>query len=635
MSQAGVARKLAAILAADVVGYSRLMGADEEGTHAALKGHRAERIDPHVTACNGQIVKVLGDGILAEFGSVVDAMRCAVAIQKAMTAFNEDVAPDRRIELRIGVNLGDIIVEGDDIYGDGVNVTARLEGIAEPGGICISGTVYEHVRGKLDLAFEDIGERRVKNIAHAVRVYRVLPGGAAERDGSGTVSRRTRRSIALAFGLALAAALAAAVALWPREAGPPGEPAAVAGAPSVPEAAVADRPSIAVLPFTNMSNDAEQEYFSDGVTEDLITDLSRLSGLLVIARNTVFTYKGRAVDIRQVAQELGVRYVLEGSVRRSGDRVRINAQLIDAESGGHVWADRFDRELGEIFALQDDVTKQIVSALELKLTTDEMARLRRSDDDTSPEVYDLYLRGVEALRQYTPESIEDARTYFLKALSLDPDYARAHATMAFTYTASGIFFRSENVDEAVADALRYGRRALELNGALPQGHFAMAIAYLRQGRHDEALAAARDAVRYDPNYADGYAALANVLFFSGDGEGAEAAMRRAMRLNPRYSGAYIDILGRAYFAMGRYDRAIAELRECTARDPALITCHAFLAAAYSLVGRLADAQWEAQEILGLEPDYSLAADGVSPQFRNADDSERYREGLRLAGIPDT
>lgn len=631
MGQPGVARKLAAILAADVVGYGRLMGVDEEGTHAALKAHRAARIDPNIAACNGHIVKVMGDGILAEFASVVDAVRCAVAIQQAMAAFNESVAADRRIEFRIGVNLGDIIVEGDDIYGDGVNVTARLEGIAEPGGICISGTVYEHVRGKLDLAFDDIGEHKVKNIAHPVRVFRVSTGGGASGDGARTSGTRARWTIAATAGLLLAVALATLVAMWPRQAGPPVAPVPVAGEP----AAMPDKPSLAVLPFTNMSNDAEQEYFSDGVTEDLITDLSRISGLFVIARNTVFAYKGRAVDIRELSRELGVRFVLEGSVRRAGDRVRINAQLIDAQTGGHVWADRFDRELGDIFALQDDVTRHIVSALELKLTTDELARLERSDDSTSPEVYDLYLRGIEGLRQYTPESIVAARSHFLKALSLDPDYARAYAAMAFTYTASGIFFRSENVDEAIMNALRYGNRALELNDSLPQGHFAMAIAHLRQGRHGEALAAARNAVRYDPNYADGYAALANVLFFSGDGAGAETAMRRAMRLNPRYSGAYIDILGRAYFAMGQYDRAITELRECISRDPALITCHAFLAATYALDGRIGDAQWEAQEILGLEPGYSLETDSVSPQFRNLEDRERYRSGLRIAGIPES
>jgi len=634
MSGPGVARRLAAILAADVAGYSRLMGADEEGTHAALKAHRAERIDPHISACNGHVVKVMGDGILAEFASVVDAVRCAVAIQQAMAACNEQVAPDRRIEFRIGVNLGDIIAEGDDIYGDGVNVTARLEGIAEPGGICISGTVYEHVRGKLDLVFDDLGEHRVKNIAHPVRVYRVSVGGEAGRDHPRAAPGRARGTVAAVAGLTVVVGLAAYIVLWPRHEGPPGVPAPGAGTASGPVAAISDRPSIAVLPFTNMSNDAEQEYFSDGVTEDLITDLSRLSGLFVIARNTVFTYKGRAVDIRDVARELGVRYVLEGSVRRAGERIRINAQLIDAESGGHIWAERFDREFGDIFALQDDVTRQIVSALELKLTTDEIARLRQSDGETSPEVYDLYLRGVEALRRYTPESIVEARTYFLKALARDPDYARGHAAMAFTFTASGIFFRSENVEEAIADALRYASRALALDAALPQGHFAMAIALLRQGRHDEALAAARNAVKYDPNYADGYAALANVLFFSGDGQGAEAAMRHAMRLNPRYSGAYIDILGRAYFIMGNYDRAIAELRECVSRDPNLISCRAFLAATYALAGRVADAQWEAQEILGLKPGYTLETDSVSPQFRDVADRERYLSGLRLAGVPE-
>lgn len=617
-------RRLTTIVAVDVAGYSRLVAADEESTIAALRAHRTEFIDPGIAEFRGRIANTAGDSILIEFPSVVDALRCAIYLQRGMAERNAGIPADRRIVFRAGINLGDVVEQEGDLLGDGVNVAARLEGIAEPGGICLSSAAHDQIRGRVDVAFEDLGGMALKNIPQPVHAYRVLLNG----ENAKNVARRSRRGPTL-IALALIIVVAAGAGLWRFSpwSGGVEQPGPNVITPS-------DKPSIAVLPFTNMSNDAEQEYFSDGVTEDLITDLSRISGLFVIARNTVFTYKGRAVDVKQVSSELGVRYVLEGSVRKSGNRVRINAQLIDARTGGHVWADRFDRELGDIFALQDDVTKKIVTALALELTTDEQARLKISEDETSPEVYDLYLRGVEALRRYTPESIVEARTYFLKALSLDPDYARGYAAVAFTYTASGIFFRSENVDEAVAEALRYGRRSLELDDTLPQGHFSMAVALLRYGRHDEALAAARNAIKYDPNYADGYAAHANVLFYSGDGEGTEQAIRKAMRLNPRYSAPYIELLGRAYFMMGRYDEATGPLRDCISRDPAALTCHAYLAAVYGLNGQIEEARWEAEEIMGLEPDYSLKTDVVAMQFLNPEDRERYQSGLRRAGIPE-
>ncbi len=617
-------RRLTTIVAVDVAGYSRLVSADEESTIAALRAHRTEFIDPGIAEFRGRIANTAGDSILIEFPSVVDALRCTIYLQRGMAERNAGIPAHRHIVFRAGINLGDVVEQEGDLLGDGVNVAARLEGIAEPGGICLSAAAHDQIRGRVDVAFEDLGGMALKNIPQPVHAYRVLLNG----ENAKNVARRSRRGPTL-IALALIIVVAAGAGLWRFS---PWVDVVEQPGPNV--ITPSDKPSIAVLPFTNMSNDAEQEYFSDGVTEDLITDLSRISGLFVIARNTVFTYKGRAVDVKQVSSELGVRYVLEGSVRKSGNRVRINAQLIDTHTGGHVWADRFDRELGDIFALQDDVTKKIVTALALELTTDEQARLKISEDETSPEVYDLYLRGVEALRQYTPESIIEARAYFLRALTLDPDYARGYAAVAFTYTASGIFFRSENADEAVAEALRYGSRALELDDTLPQGHFSMAIALLRQGRHKEALATVRKAIKYDPNYADGFAALANVLFYGGDGEGAEQAIREAMRLNPRYSAPYIELLGRAYFMMGRYDEAIDPLRDCISRDPVALTCHVYLATVYGLTGRIEEARWEGEEILGLEPDYSLKNDAIAMQFRNPEDSERYQSGLRQAGIPE-
>jgi adenylate cyclase len=627
MATADAIRRLTAIVAVDVAGYSRLVAADEEATLSAYRNLRVEFIDIKIAEFRGRIANTAGDSLLIEFPSVVDALRFAIDLQRGMAERNIGVAADRRIEFRAGINLGDVVEQDGDLLGDGVNVAARLEGLAEPGGICLSGAAHDQVRGRVDVGFADLGDIELKNIPLPVRAYRVLLSG----ETGPKVARRRPVNRPILVALALTIVGAAVLGLW-------GSQFYYDGAVRVLPATTADmphdRPSIAVLPFTNMSNDAEQDYFSDGVTEDVITDLSRLSGLFVIARNTMFTYKGRAVNVKQVSADLGVRYVLEGSIRRSGDRVRINVQLIDANTGGHVWADRFDRELGEIFALQDDVTQQIVSALALELTTDEQARLKSTNDETSPEVYDVYLRGVEALRQYTPESIIEARTYFLKALALDPDYARAYAAMAFSYTASGIFFRSENTDEAVVEALRYSGRAVEIDDTLPLAHFARAIALLRQGSHEEALATARKAVRYDPNYADGYAALANVLFYSGDGAAAEQAIREAMHLNPRFSAPYIELLGRAYFMMGRYDEAIGPLRDCVSRDPGQMTCHAYLAAVYGLIGQTEEAQWEVEETLGLEPGYSLKTDPIAMQFLNPEDRERFQSGLRRAGIPE-
>jgi len=617
MATADTKRRLTTILAADVAGYSRLVADDEETTLSALRAVRAECFDPKIAEYRGRIANTAGDSYLIEFPSVVDALRCAIDLQRGMALRNAGVPRDRRIEFRIGINLGDVVEQDGDLLGDGVNVAARLEAIADPGGICISAATFDQVRGRVDAGFEDIGSKALKNLPEPVRVYRLL------------LDERATKKAARPFSGARIAMAAAAVVLvgaigfglWWAQPWKHGE-----------GAAQPDRPSIAVLPFTNMSNDAQQEYFSDGVTEDLITDLSRISGLFVIARNTVFTYKGRAVNVKDVSEELGVRYVLEGSVRRSGDRVRITAQLIDTRSGGHVWAERYDRKLGDIFALQDDVTKKIVTALAPELAKDATARTKRSDRETTPEVYDLYLRGIEALRQYTVESIAEARVYFLKALALDPDYARAYAAMGFTYTAGSIFFSTERTAEAARQAVRYATRALELDDTLPQGHFSMAIAYLRQGRHEDALASARKALLHDPNYADGYAALANILIYTGDGEEAERMIRRGMALNPRYSAAYIDILGRAFFIQEKYPQAIAHLRECTDRDPAAFLCRAFLVASYGITGQLEEARWQAEEVLTLDPGYTLRSDLIAPQFQKPEHRDRFRAALRKAGI---
>ena len=380
MAEGRTQRRLAAVFVADVVAYSRLMAADEAGTLAALKAHRKELIDPTTAEHGGRIVKLMGDGALVEFASVVDAVECAVAVQRGMAERNHGIPEDRRIVFRIGINLGDIILDGDDIYGDGVNLAARLEGLAEPGGICISNSAREQVLGKVPLSFADLGEQRVKNIERPVRVYCVVMDGTPA--------------------------------------------AATAASPEPP-----DKTSIAVLPFTNMSGDPEQEYFADGISEDIITALSKISQLFVIARNSSFTFKGKSVRIQEVSSDLGVRYVLEGSVRKAGNRVRITSQLIDGETGGHLWAERFDRDLTDIFAMQDEVTREIVTALALKLTEGDRQRLTREHTDNM-EAYDCFLRGREQLWRLTAETNAQARTLLERAVELDPNFASAFAYLA-------------------------------------------------------------------------------------------------------------------------------------------------------------------------------------------------------------
>ncbi len=422
-------RRLAAILSADIVGYSRLMSEDEAGTVARLEGLKAEILDPLIEQQNGRVVKLMGDGFLVEFGSVVDALECAVSWQNAVEARAELTSEDRAIRFRIGVNIGDVIVKGEDVYGDGVNVAARLEGLAEPGEVLVSSTVADHVKGKIGSGFEDLGEQELKNIPEPVHMYRVVAQTGAPSTAA-AVHKKTRfpKFPVIAAGLAVLI-LAAGAALWLKPWEPREEP--------VSEANMAfplpDKPSIAVLPFTNMSGDPEQEYFADGMTEDVITDLSKLSGLFVIARNSSFSYKSQQVTVRQVAEELGVRYVLEGSVRRVGDEVRINAQLIDATTGGHVWAERYDRKLDNIFTVQNAITERIVQALELHLTDSEQKDRDKGPKTTSLEAYDLVLNARKLMTRFDHKAAAEARDLLQRTIELDPAYTEAHSLLGFYY----------------------------------------------------------------------------------------------------------------------------------------------------------------------------------------------------------
>ena len=489
MAREGIERRLAAILSADVVGYSRLMAGDETGTLGRLKGLRGEIIDPIIAEHNGRIVKLMGDGALVEFASVVDAVECAVAAQKAVAEHQADVPEALRIALRIGINLGDVIVEGDDIYGDGVNVAARIEALAPPGGICISRAARDQVRDKLDLALEDMGEIEVKNIPRAIRVFRV-PLEPAEANG--------------------------------------GERPAAAD----PALAARDKPSIAVLPFENMSGDPDQDFFADGIAEDIISALSRFHWFFVISRNSSFAYKGKTADVKQTARDLGVQYVLEGSVRKAGTRVRITAQLIDAVEDRHVWAEHYDRELEDIFAVQDEVTQSIVGAVAPEYMAAEMQRTRRKETPRL-DAWELAVRAHWHIAQFTREGNDEAREMLLKAVQLDPDSTFGLADLAFVYLRDGIFGWSENFDQVMAEAEQAALKAVAVNNRDAFAYALLGAVNLYSDRHDAAVRRFEQAIELNPNDAHGHALLGRTLIYLGESDAGRGHVDQALRLSPR------------------------------------------------------------------------------------------------------
>jgi adenylate cyclase len=528
----GMERRLAAIFSTDVQGYSRLLGEDEVATIRTITAYRevmATLIQQH----RGRVVDSPGDNLLAEFASVVEAVQCAVAIQRELKVRNAELPPHRRMEFRIGINLGDIIAEGVRLYGDGVNIAARLEALAEPGGLCISGTVYDQIETKLALRYENLGTQAVKNIARPVRVYRVrLESGAAAPTASAldttsaggaeyalptqgsarrSVRRLSWRQGALAV-VGLLLLLGGGVTVWQLAFRTPA-PAGVIPIEQAAALALPDKPSIAVLPFDNMSGDPEQEYFSDGMTEDLITDLSKLSGLFVIARNSVFTYKGKAVKPGQVSWELGVRYVLEGSVRRAGDRVRITAQLVEATTGYHRWVERYDRDLKDIFAVQEEIARKIVAALAVQLTAGEQARLGHKYTENL-EAYDHFLRGGEYLARFTPETNVQARQLFEQAIVLDPGFALVYASLSVTYERAWGLQWSQD-PQTLERAFALAQQALALDGTLPAAHVVLGNAYWQKQQPEQAIAEMERAIALAPNNADGYANLAKILNTAG------------------------------------------------------------------------------------------------------------------------
>ena len=624
-------RKLAAIFSTDVKGYSRLMGEDEVATIRTITAYR-ELMTTLIQQHRGRVVDSPGDNLLAEFASVVEAVQCAVAIQRELKVRNAELPPQRRMEFRIGINLGDVVVEGERIYGDGVNIAARLESLADAGGLCISGMVYDQVKTKLALGYEDLGAQVVKNIAEPVRVYRVQlePGMAAP--AMRQLYRRTAwlwRSKVLAVGVLLCL-LGVGVTVW-QYFFRPLPPAPVVPAASTPALPLPDKPSIAVLPFDNMSNDPEQEYFSDGMTEDLITDLSKLAGLFVIARNSVFTYKGKAVKPEQVSRELGVHYVLEGSVRKVGDRVRITAQLVEATTGYHRWAERYDRELKDIFAVQEEITRKIVAALAVQLTPGEQARLG-SKYTHNLEAYDAYLRGGEYLARYTQETNKQARQMFEHAIALDPTFALAYALLGMTYFGEWTLQWSQD-PQTLERAFALAQQAVALDDSLSAAHRVLGLVYQWKKQPTQAIAALERAIALDPNDADGYATLAHIMNFTGKSQEARRLVQKAMRLNPHYPNSALATLGIAYTLTGQYEEAIATFKQALTRNPDYLLAHIFLAALYSGAGWPEQSQAEAAEVLRLNPQFSLEVWRQTLPVQDLAELGRFLDFLRQAGLP--
>lgn len=603
-------RRLAAILVADVVGYTHLMEVDEAGTLAALKAHREDVIHPKVAEHKGRVVKLMGDGALVEFPSVVEAVQCALEVQKELSTRNANVPQDRRIEFRIGVNLGDVIVEGDDIYGDGVNIAARLEGLAEPGGVCVSGTVFDHVKGKVDMIFTDLGEHQVKNISGLLRVYNVALDAKGVTGHDATV--------------------------LPDQTG---EPAREESGEAVTEIdlSLPDTPSIAVLPFANMSADPEQEFFSDGITEDIITALSKINSLLVVARNSTFTYKGQAVDVKQVSREQGVRYVLEGSVRKAGNRVRVSAQLIDATTGHHLWAERYDRDLEDIFAVQDEITREVVVALDIRLSGGEQARVW-SSGTKNLEAWECVRLGMDVVSRGTLEGLREAQRLCKKALDLDPNYAMAWVTLGWAHHHGvdvGLGHASEESREAaLGSALDCGKRALDLDPTSADAYSLLSLCYLSKGEYDQAIAMSERSVALAPNNANLLALTAIVQNKSGRPEKSLELIKKAMRLCPVYPGWFLSALGTAYRLTGQTDSAIGAFEAAIKRHADFLALHVGLASTLGELGQQEEARKPASEILRLSPDFSIKTYMEGLSYRDPAELARFEDGLRKAGLPE-
>jgi adenylate cyclase len=592
-------RKLTAILSADVKGYSRLMGEDEEATVRTITAHR-KVITSVIEKYRGRVVDSPGDNILAEFVSVVDAVQSGVEIQEVIRAKNAELPDERRMEFRIGINLGDVIQEGERIYGDGVNIAARVEGLADPGGICISGSAYEQIENKLALGYDYIGEHTVKNIVKPIRVYKV-PTGPETLQKVVEEKKPTPgwQKAAVAVVIALLV-VAGGVAIWKSSQPPPMEVASVEKM-AFP---LPDKPSIAVLPFDNLSGDPKQEYLSDGISEEIISALSSVPKLFVIARNSTFTYKGKPVKVQQVAEELGVQYVLEGSVKKSGDKIRITAQLVDALNGHHLWAKRYDRNLKDIFAVQDEITKKIITAMQVKLTEGEQARAAARGTDNL-EAYLKCLQANEYLHRGNIENNALAKQLTEEAIALDPEYAWAYYNLGRARQSDVWYGTSKSPKQVLAEATELLQKAIVLDDNLAEAHGFLGFIYSVERQHDKAFAQGKKAVALNPNSAMAHLWLGKVLTFAGRWEESIPEYKIAIRLNPIPPSYYFWSLGLSYGATGQYDEAIAWCEKAVHMDPDSLMARIMMTAVYSWSGRDEEARAEAAEVLRINPNFSL------------------------------
>jgi adenylate cyclase len=623
MATDDVKRKLSAIFSADVEGYSRLMGEDELATVETLTTYK-ETMRKLIKQYRGRVVDSTGDNLLAEFISVVDAVQCAVEVQQVLSAKNEALSENRRMNFRIGINLGDVIEEGEVIYGDGVNVAARVESLAEGGGISISGTAYDQLGKKLPLGYEYIGEQSVKNIEKPVRVYRVLPQAEAAGKVIGEKRPISRHWRWAAVALIV---VVGALVIWNFYFRPPFEPASEERMAF----ALPDKPSIAVLPFVNMSEDPKQEYFSDGLTEEIITALSKVPKLFVIARNSTFSYKGKSVKVNQVAEELGVRYVLEGSVRKAGDRVRITAQLIDALGGHHLWAERYEKDLKDIFALQDEITMKIVTSLQVSLTEGETARMQAKGTN-SLDAYLLFLQGWKEAGSMNKDGNFLGRQLAEKAIALDPKYALAYNLLATTYMNEVILGLSEDPRVSLKKAMELTQKAIALDNSLAWPHALLGFIYTLMRQHDKGIAECEQAVNLEPNSAISYFYLSLAFKYAGRPEEAITMAKEAIRLNPIPPGFYYQNLTHLYCLTGKYEEAIAVGKEATRVEPNNFTVRAFLTVAYSLHGREKEARIEAAEVLRINPKFRVDSWAKTIPFKNEAGRELTIGALRKAGL---
>jgi len=630
MATGDVKRKLTAIFSADVEGYSRLMGEDELATIETLNSHK-ETMGKLIRQYRGRVVDSTGDNLLAEFGSVVDAVQCAVEVQQVLSSKNETLSENRRMHFRIGINSGDVVEEGERIYGDGVNVAARVESLAKGGGISLSGTAYDQLGKKLPLGYEYLGEQAVKNIEKPVRVYSVLTEAEAAGKVIGEVRPKTKQLRGAAIGgIVVLILVVGALAIWNFYLRPPFEPAS--------EERMAfplpDKPSIAVLPFVNMSEDKGQEYFSDGLTEEIISALSKVPKLFVIARNSTFTYKGKPVKVQQVSEELGVRYVLEGSVRKAKDRVRITAQLIDAITGHHLWSESYDRDLKDIFVLQDEITMKIINALQVELTEGESARLW-GKGTTNLKAYLKALRAREQVHQQTKEGNILARRMAEEAIALDPEFPPPYHLLAATHMMEVWFRTTKSPKQSLKRAVELTQKAINLDDSYADAHGFLGFLYTMLRKHDKAIIEAEKGVALDPNGSQTHYYLGFALRYAGRFEEAVQVIEKAIRLNPFPPVIYFRSACMAYIGAGRYEEAIAAAKKSVTLSPDDFLAHISLAAAYSLAGQEKEARSTAEEVLRINPKFSLDYQSKILPFKNKTDLEQFVDALRKAGLPET